>query len=137
MTGADPGAPPGIEALPELRLTLVRDNRAPGIARAATRAWSESAGLDTRRHDTLVLLVSELVTNAALHSEGPADAPILLTVDLDGGVVRGAVTDAGSGFTPGRRRVSDPGGFGLYLVARESLRWGVDRIGATRVWFDL
>jgi anti-sigma regulatory factor (Ser/Thr protein kinase) len=107
------------------------------MARAATRVWSESVGFAAARQETLVLLVSELVTNATLHSEGPADAPILLTVDLDGGVISGAVTDAGNGFTPGRRRVTDPGGFGLYLLARESLHWGVDRIGGTRVWFDL
>ena len=123
--------------LTALRLTLRRDRRAPGLARAATRAWSEPLGLQTTRDDTLALLVSELGTNAVLHSDGPADAQILLCIDLESGVVTGAVTDAGNGFTPGRRRVTDSGGFGLYLLARESARWGVDRIGGTRVWFDL
>jgi hypothetical protein len=52
--------------------------------------------------------------------------------------VRVEVIDSGSGFAPEPR---DParatGGFGLFLVDTQAARWGVDREGGTRVWFEL
>ena len=48
------------------------------------------------------------------------------------------VTDTGTGPTP---RPRDPhpstGGYGLYLLERETVRWGVDDIQDTRVWFEI
>jgi anti-sigma regulatory factor (Ser/Thr protein kinase) len=88
------------------------------------------------------LLVSELVTNSLRHAElGPGDS-IRLGVDVDGDRVRVVVTDPGKGFEFDGP-ADDPDtveGWGLYLVATLSDRWGVaagDRDGSTSVWFEL
>ncbi|HVL95632.1 MAG TPA: ATP-binding protein [Solirubrobacteraceae bacterium] len=85
------------------------------------------------------LLVSELVTNSLRHAELPEDASIRLAVDVTDSVVRVEVADPGAGFTP-ERPADDPEaveGWGLYLVATLSDRWGVETEPATRVWFEL
>jgi anti-sigma regulatory factor (Ser/Thr protein kinase) len=126
-----------------LRLDLRRDVEAPAIARAAVDGWCPELDGGQPRLETLLLLVSEIVTNAVLHSRGPADAPILVTASVTGQKVEVAVIDAGEGFTPTGRpapRASDRmtvGGYGLYVVDRAASRWGVDREGGTRVWFEL
>ena len=80
-------------------------------------------------------MVSELMTNALEHTDtrGP-----VVTASIDVGLVEVMVTDEGVGFVP---RPRDPGrstgGFGLELVERAATRWGVDRLGGTRVWFEL
>jgi anti-anti-sigma factor len=131
-------APPANGASSALQLALRRDVEAPGIARAAISALCRELDLSGSVRQTLVLLVSEVVSNAVLHSKGPADAQIGLTADLREGNIRVAVTDAGNGFTPGER---DParadGGYGLYLLEKASSGWGVDTSGPTSVWFEL
>ena len=86
------------------------------------------------------LLVSELVTNALRHAGPSEDERIELAVGVTEIAVRVEVTDHGRGFDP-RSVPSDPEraeGWGLYLVATLSDRWGVDSAeGATRVWFEL
>jgi anti-sigma regulatory factor (Ser/Thr protein kinase) len=85
-----------------------------------------------------VLLISEVVSNAVLHSTGPADAPITVTATVTGDAVHVRVTDAGEGFVPARR---DParveGGYGLFLLERAASRWGIDAGRPTTVWFEL
>jgi anti-sigma regulatory factor (Ser/Thr protein kinase) len=129
--------------LGSLRLDLRRDAEAPAIARAAVDAWCPDLEGGQPRLETLQLLVSEIVTNAVIHSRGPADAPILLIASVAGQKVEVAVIDAGEGFTPPARRpprASDRmtiGGYGLYVVDRAASRWGVDGEGGTRVWFEV
>jgi anti-sigma regulatory factor (Ser/Thr protein kinase) len=88
------------------------------------------------------LLVSELVTNSLRHADLAPDDRIRLGVDVDGERVRVEVTDPGKGFEF-EGPADDPDtveGWGLYLVATLSDRWGVssgDRAGSTRVWFEL
>jgi anti-sigma regulatory factor (Ser/Thr protein kinase) len=95
-------------------------------------------GLSAATFQTLVLLVSEVVSNAVLHSKGPAQAPIKLTATVSADAVHISVTDAGGGFVPKQR---DPAsihdGYGLYLVDKAARRWGVDATGPTSVWFEL
>jgi anti-sigma regulatory factor (Ser/Thr protein kinase) len=123
----------------DLRLNLERDPQAPSLARAAVAGFCERGELDSEQASTLALLVSELVSNAVMHSQAPPASEILLCVCvLDDGGVRVEVIDRGSGFTalprdPGRSN----GGYGLFLVDRQASRWGVDRVGGTRVWFEL
>jgi signal transduction histidine kinase len=53
-------------------------------------------------------------------------------------VIRVEVTDNGSGFDPVPRDHSRTGsGFGLFLVDKEAVRWGVDELGGNRVWFEV
>jgi anti-sigma regulatory factor (Ser/Thr protein kinase) len=123
---------------PALELGLQRDVQAPSRARGAVSEWARELDLGRLRLRTLVLLVSEVVSNAVLHSTGPRDAAITLHAALDGEAIRITVTDPGQGFTP---RPRDPGsihdGYGLYLLEKATSRWGVDPSGPTSVWFEL
>jgi anti-sigma regulatory factor (Ser/Thr protein kinase) len=87
----------------------------------------------------LLLLVSEVVSNAVLHSRAPTAAPIEFRASHEQqGTIRVAVTDRGEGFTPTvRARLPYGGGYGLHFLEQVSRRWGVDRTGGTRVWFEL
>jgi anti-sigma regulatory factor (Ser/Thr protein kinase) len=122
-----------------LQLRLDRDPQAPSLARAAVTGFCQRGELDDDQASTLALLVSELVSNAVMHSQAPPASSIVLSVRrLDDGALRVEVIDRGSGFDAAPR---DPalskGGYGLFLVDRQASRWGVDREGGTRVWFEL
>jgi anti-sigma regulatory factor (Ser/Thr protein kinase) len=120
------------------KLELKRDLQAPSVARAAASGRCEGLALSRSLRHTLILLVSEIVSNALLHSSAPADAPILLTTSITDEAIRVTVTDTGDGFTPvSRKPEATRGGYGLYLVDKAARRWGVDRVGGTRVWFEL
>lgn len=88
------------------------------------------------------LLVSELVTNSLRHAELGPDDRIRLGVEVDDRRVHVEVSDPGKGFDV-EMPADDPDtveGWGLYLVATLSDRWGVDKDGAggvTKVWFEL
>jgi anti-sigma regulatory factor (Ser/Thr protein kinase) len=88
------------------------------------------------------LLVSELVTNSLRHAQLRPEDRIRLAVDVDDERVRVEVADPGKGFTF-EGQADDPEnveGWGLYLVATLSDRWGVandDDERVTRVWFEL
>jgi anti-sigma regulatory factor (Ser/Thr protein kinase) len=134
------GRAPVGEAQPFIRLEvdLARDVGAPAVARGAVRGVCRDLHLDPSLARILLLLVSEVVTNAVVHSRAPADAPVVLAVKASDEVVQIAVTDGGDGFTPKRRDPTQLGrGYGLYLLDRVASRWGIDRSGGARVWFEL
>ena len=82
----------------------------------------------------LVLLVSELVTNAVRHAAGERFEVRLV---LRPGVLRLEVRDGGEGFEPVVAPSDDgSGGYGLYIVDRLSDRWGVERRPGS-VWLEL
>jgi serine/threonine-protein kinase RsbW len=131
--GPDPAGSPG-----SLRLQLERNVRAPAIARSAVGEQLLAMGIAGSFAQTVVLLVSEVVSNAVRHSGGPADATITLEASITEDVVRIAVTDAGEGFTPRPRDPDRLGeGYGLYLVEKAARNWGVEHDGGTTVWFEL
>ncbi|MEW9531035.1 ATP-binding protein [Microbispora sp. NPDC049125] len=74
------------------------------------------------RHDDVLLVVSELVTNALRHGDG---SPVLR---LSGGVtwMRVEVADDGAGL-PRLRRRGRMDGWGLNLIQQLAAGWGVDR----------
>jgi len=123
---------------PALRLTLEPGPDAPSGARAAIADFSAEHALDTDTLATMMLLVSELVTNAVVHPEVEESADICLTARRAGTTIRVEITDQGAGFTPQER---DParidGGYGLYLLNQAADRWGVEHDDATTVWFEL
>lgn len=85
--------------------------------------------------DTILLLVSELVTNAVRHAGTPFD--LTVTVDTEEVVV--AVVDL-DGLNPPLLRNPTPdetSGRGLRLVEDLATSWGSERLGgeAKRVWF--
>jgi anti-sigma regulatory factor (Ser/Thr protein kinase) len=104
--------------------TLTADTTAPWRARALAGALF--ADLDANRRDDVLLLVSELVTNAAEHGSGAGDA-IGLSVCIEGHLLRVTVTDR-SVAPPALRRVSRDctHGRGLWIVDQLVDRWGVD-----------
>jgi len=122
--------------MPVLELELPGDNGAPAMARRAIDERIDD-GYDEEQAGTLLLLVTELVTNAILHSGAPG-ATVLLRVIAAPGHLRVEVHDRGPGFemhTPKPRGSS--GGYGLFLVERMSSRWGVHRNETVYVWFEL
>jgi anti-sigma regulatory factor (Ser/Thr protein kinase) len=133
------GAPAaGDTELTEARLEL--DTKAPRAARAFVTGRLRDR-LPGRKFDLALLLTSELVTNSVLHSHAPAEAGLVLRLELSDGAVRLEVED------PGRRGAVAPrapdldrgGGFGLNLVQQLSERWGLERVatGGTRVWAQI
>jgi anti-sigma regulatory factor (Ser/Thr protein kinase) len=122
-----------------LRISLERNPQAPSLARAAITGFTDGSNIDPGTLATLSLLVSEVVTNAVVHSVAPPRSEISLYARrLDRGTVRVEITDQGPGFTPRPRDPARPdGGYGLYLLDKEAQRWGVDRHGGTRVWFEM
>jgi anti-sigma regulatory factor (Ser/Thr protein kinase) len=124
---------------PTLRISFEQNPHAPSLARAAIMGFSDGREIPPAKLATLTLLVSEIVTNAVIHSGAAPHSEILLCARLlDQSAVRVEVIDRGGGFTPVPRDPNRPGGgYGLYLVDKEAERWGVDREGGTRVWFEL
>jgi anti-sigma regulatory factor (Ser/Thr protein kinase) len=95
------------------------------------RAW----GLDTLAA-VVVLLTSELVSNAVVHA---ADSPVGLVMVLDDHDVRVEVHDA----SPAQPRLRHGNGDreqgrGLILVAALAATWGVEATGGGKsVWFQV
>ena len=116
-----------------LSLDLPSDLSAPGLARrAATRLVGDR--LDPGRLSDVLLVVTELVTNAVVHGQGN----VVLRLQLEDGVLRGEVIDQGGGFERELRThgPDDVTGRGLLLVESIASRWGVHE-GTTHVWFEL
>jgi anti-sigma regulatory factor (Ser/Thr protein kinase) len=126
----------GRAALPWSRLfptEAKQIERARNATRAALMGWPFSA-------ETAELLVSELVTNATLHSGGRRYS--LEIGRPSKGRVRISVIDQGrSGKKPEVRAPTDldERGRGLWLVSQLSADWGVARVASRglAVWFEL
>jgi anti-sigma regulatory factor (Ser/Thr protein kinase) len=123
---------------PVLDLELERNTEAPSLARAAISGFCQDRDLSPSTLATIMLLVSEVVTNAVIHPPVEPPGTIGIHAARGEGVIRIEVTDPGSGFTPKHR---DPdlagGGYGLYLLEKESARWGVKPAPRTVVWFEV
>jgi len=121
-----------------VELELERNVQAPALARAEVADRCRELELEAPLCQSLILLVSEVVSNAVRHSAADPQQPISMQVFFGERKIRVMVTDAGKGFTP---RPRDPertsGGYGLYLLEKVADRWGVDSRGDTKVWFEL
>jgi anti-sigma regulatory factor (Ser/Thr protein kinase) len=87
-----------------------------------------------------MLVASELVTNAVLHS-GCSEAHVLhVTATVRDGRVRICVEDPGAAdgsVSPLHISEFSDGGVGLLIVDRLVERWGAERDGGYRVWAEL
>ena len=121
-----------------LELELPRELESAAAARHAVGGLGEELSEDLL--GDVRLLVSELVTNALRHARIGDEDHIKLIVRVGDHAVHVEVCDPGQGFDP-EPIPEDPEnaeGWGLYLVATLSDRWGVERSGnSTRVWFEL
>lgn len=121
-------------------VVVAAEPRAAGVARRFLRAQLGAWEVDDDVSDTAVLLLSELVTNAIIHTDAPAE----IRAVLGGGELTVTVRDHGR---PGDDAAAQPDddedplrvhGRGLQLVEALSDRWGSERdaVGTT-VWFAL
>jgi serine phosphatase RsbU (regulator of sigma subunit)/anti-sigma regulatory factor (Ser/Thr protein kinase) len=120
------------------RLHLRADRHAPSTVRTAVRQVLAEAAL-SEMADDVMLLATELVTNAVLHAGTDLD----VTIDVDSARVHVAVADGHRGEVPtldtadGQRPLLSHGR-GLVLVDHIATRWGVVHHGAGKtVWFEV
>lgn len=118
-----------------LRSWLAPDRLSP--ARARRYVASQCYQLPAETLDVLLLLTSEIVTNAMWHGTGGA----LLDIQVEADLVTVGVTDGGGGEVGVAADYRWPEtGHGLRLVDALSDRWGVEpmTVGTgKRVWFEL
>lgn len=118
---------------------------------AFVESFSRLNGIE--RHDVLrlTLIVEELFTNTVMHGYGEeSDAPIYITLSIDGDAIGLLYEDAASRYDPLSRLSASPsdlaapvesrpiGGLGIHLVREltESARY-VHEYGRNRLWLKL
>jgi anti-sigma regulatory factor (Ser/Thr protein kinase) len=116
--------------------TLLHTPEAPGLARRYVTARSAAWPADLV--DLVVLLTSELVTNAVVHGLGP----VQLVLREDGDCVRVEVGDGEPRLPdgPGTATERDVSGRGLLILDRLADRWGAhpSRTPPGKVvWFEV
>jgi anti-sigma regulatory factor (Ser/Thr protein kinase) len=115
----------------------------PGCTSQVARARAFVARVLGPRHpsaEVAVLLTSELVTNAILHSDSRDGGTVTVTVDDLGRWLRVEVADAGSARSAPtvKREICASNGHGLFLVDALAADWGYCQDAArTTVWFTL
>lgn len=120
-----------------LELYLPADESAIAQARHAVDRVDGLSGYPDA-HFAVRVLVSELFTNGIKY--GARGGRIRLALEIQPECVHVEIGDRGRGFdadvvaTPDDDATS---GRGLVLLDRLAERWGVERGGETRVWFDL
>jgi anti-sigma regulatory factor (Ser/Thr protein kinase) len=121
-----------------LNLVLTEEH---GAAAAARRALVEENGsIPSELRDDILLLVSELVSNAVLHAGAGPERPLEVQVLRGPRWIVVTVADQGPGFTwqPEPDRGNESGGWGLFLVDQIADRWGAEcTADGTRVWFEI
>ncbi|HEX6582967.1 MAG TPA: ATP-binding protein [Thermoleophilaceae bacterium] len=113
-----------------------------GAAAAAREALRDEGGaLPAPIRDDVILLVSELVTNAVRHAGAGPERPLHVQLLRGPRWVVVAVADQGPGFKwhparpPGE---NESGGWGLFLVDQIADRWGVEcTTSGSCVWFEI
>ena len=119
-----------------LRLRLRCDSSAPKLAREAVGKLDVTGPA----RDDALLVVSELATNAVLHSGSDPNEEIEIVAEVLPDRLRIEVTDGGrSDNTPVPRadEYAGPGGIGLRVVQAIAHGWGTERGNGTRVWAEL
>jgi serine/threonine-protein kinase RsbW len=120
----------------DVALRLKPDEHSPAKARRSLE--SLRASLDDPVVDDAALLVSEIVSNSVRHADLDATDAIEVRIRGSRSMLHVDVIDPGPGFDPEAPQDRHAeGGWGLWLLDRLATRWGVERRGATRVWFDL
>ncbi|MFF4217468.1 ATP-binding protein [Streptomyces nondiastaticus] len=131
----------------QMQMEVRADPAEVGRARkwARSRLAGSGIGVDEPLAETLILLISELVTNAVVHTGCPAVLRMLFPgggagmPGVSGGTVRVEVADISA--RPPRRRCAggeDTGGRGLELVDGLADRWGWQAEGSgKRIWCEV
>jgi anti-sigma regulatory factor (Ser/Thr protein kinase) len=122
-----------MQAIGHFARTADQTAAARDFVRTTLADWGIEAPIDD-----VVLMASELFTNAVLHGAGGVD----VTVALQDGDLRVEVIDDGSDHLPVRAQLPSPGaigGHGLAIVDTLARAWGNgrDHLGRTRVWLEV
>ncbi|MCX5381809.1 ATP-binding protein [Streptomyces sp. NBC_00083] len=124
----------------QVQLEVGPDPAEVGRARrwARSRLAGSGIGLDEPVAETLILLISELVTNAVVHTGCPAVLRMLLG-PAEGGTVRVEVADASCRPPePRHAQGDDTNGRGLELVDGLADRWGWRaEAGGKAIWCEV
>lgn len=127
----------GIPASHSLSLELPCDPAAPAAVREALDQQLADLGWSL---GDVMLVASELVTNAVLHSGSPPHELLRISISRGPESVLISVSDPGlSGRAAEPRLPAEfgPGGWGLRIVEQLSTRWGSDRTERHHVWAEL
>ncbi|MFJ7274493.1 ATP-binding protein [Kitasatospora sp. NPDC098663] len=124
--------------MPTSEFELSAESVSASTARRTTRRILRGFGLVLGQdlEDTVLLLVSELTTNAIRHATG---ATFMVSLQIGKELLRVAVIDRANG-SPQLRTAAetDQNGRGLELVKALSTRFGWNRLGdGNEVWFEL
>ena len=91
--------------------------------------------------DSVLLMTSEIVSNALRHGRPQPSQEIVLRVERRPHNLRVEVLNEGPPFVPEppfQPNDERDGGYGLYLVDRLSTQWGVEAEDErTKVWFEI
>jgi serine/threonine-protein kinase RsbW len=124
--------------VPANEFRFLASSTAPALARATVStvisAWSNGGA------DDVVLLTSELVTNAVRHTSSAALGDVIVRVDIGADRIHVEVLNPGASFDPPAPQTpSTTGtGLGLFLVDSLATSWGVETEGPrTKVWFEM
>lgn len=137
----------------ERRVALPAGPGAVSVGRAFVRRvlteWDYMPQTADRSRQTVaqdvLLIVSELLSNASVHGGGPRELVVALERRAEpggrAGVLRLTVTDP-SPTLPAQRVTAQPGvpgGHGLHIIAKLSDRWGADARddGGKAVWAEI
>jgi anti-sigma regulatory factor (Ser/Thr protein kinase) len=119
-----------------LSLDVPCDSAAPAVVRAAL---GQIEGLGSALGDVL-LVASELVTNAVVHSGGSAADVLTVTATLRRAHLLISVHDPGLSGQSAQTRPRDdsqPHGLGLRIVEQLASEWGAEDGRGYRVWAEL
>jgi anti-sigma regulatory factor (Ser/Thr protein kinase) len=110
-------------------------NAPDGVRDARAFVADALRGVDPDALNAAVLMVSELATNAVVHTT----SPFTVGIDRSDHEARISVTDGGAGIPRRRHAAStDTDGRGLGIVAAFAITWGVDqRSDSKTVWFTV
>jgi serine/threonine-protein kinase RsbW len=142
MPGRRPDQVPSSVARTDPAETLVFELASGPTAgsRARRELVAGNGTLPSSVRDDVLLLVTELVTNAVCHSSAGPDALVCVAIRRGTDMVRVAVSDGGTGFTtdaPLERNEAE-GGWGLALVDRIADRWAITPTASgTCAWFEI
>lgn len=117
-----------------LGVELERSLGAPRVARDTVSEWLSEWGCSELCHRDVLVVLSELVTNAVVHARS---APVVVVWCSDG---RLRIEVADSSAAAPIMRVADgtPGGFGLRFVTGLSDAWGwLPTEGGKTVWAEM
>jgi anti-sigma regulatory factor (Ser/Thr protein kinase) len=121
-----------------LNLVLTEEKGAAAAARQAL--LEDHKELPAAVRDDVLLLVTELVSNAVLHAGAGPERPLQVQLLRGPRWLIVTVFDEGPGFTwhPNAELRNESGGWGLFLVDQIADRWGVEcTASGARVWFEL